>query len=514
MSRVVIVGGGVSGLVSAALLAREGHRVTLLEQGAAVGGRAGIWRRDGFTFDTGPSWFLMREVFEHTYRMLGTTLAAELELRRLDPAYRIHLAGDPEPFEVSGDYAVTRERFEARERGAGAALDAYVASAREATTLAEERFLWNRFDRLGPLLDGGVLRRLPRLGGLLTRSLDGFVRGRFRDAMLQRVLGYPAVFLGTRPERAPALYHLMSSFDLDQGVFYPMGGFGAVIASFESLARDAGVAIRTGTRAMRIRLHPGVRRVAAVSASGPGGALTLPADRVVVACDQGTALPALIPEIAARVHRRVRRAEPGPGAVLVMLGVRGRLPLTHHTLVLVRDWSANFDAVFRDRAIPDPASLYVCAPSVSDPSVAPGGTENLFLLVPVGADPELGSGGEDGTGDERIERAADAAITALADAIGVPDLAERIIVRRTVGPTDMARDLGAWRGGALGLAHTLGQSAMLRGSVRSPDVRGLYTVGSSSVPGIGVPMCLISAELLLKHARDDHSAGPLPEPVT
>jgi phytoene desaturase len=164
--------------------------------------------------------------------------------------------------------------------------------------------------------------------------------------------------------------------------------------------------------------------------------------------------------------------------------------------------------------IPDPASLYVCKPSATDPGVAPAGDENLFVLVPVAADVSIGAGGVDGTGDRLVERTADAAIAQVAAWAGIADLADRVVVRRTVGPDDFAQQFNAWRGGALGLAHTLRQSAFFRPGNASRRVDGLLYAGSSTIPGIGLPMCLISAELILKRLRGDVSAERLPEPAT
>ena len=208
-----------------------------------------------------------------------------------------------------------------------------------------------------------------------------------------------------------------------------------------------------------------------------------------------------------------RRRTSGPGAVLVLLGVRGELPqLQHHTLLFTRDWHENFGAI-REGRVPSPASSYVCRPSATDPSVAPPGHENLFVLVPVPSDPSLGHGGEDGTGSPAVERIADEAIARIAEQAGVPDLAERIVVRRTVGPAEFAEDLGAWRGSMLGPAHTLRQSAFFRAGNASRRVTGLLYAGSSTLPGIGLPMCLISAELIAKRLRGDRSSAPLPEPA-
>ena len=198
--------------------------------------------------------------------------------------------------------------------------------------------------------------------------------------------------------------------------------------------------------------------------------------------------------------------------MLVLLGVRGRLPqLAHHTLFFTRDWAENFGAL-REGRVPSPASSYVCRPSATDPSVAPADHESLFVLVPVPADPGLGRGGEDGAGAAAVERIADEAIARIAAEAGIPDLAERIVVRRTIGPGEFATDLGAWQGSMLGPAHTLRQSAFFRAGNASRRVDGLLYAGSSTLPGIGLPMCLISAELVAKRMRGDRSSAPLPEP--
>ncbi|MFF2277721.1 phytoene desaturase family protein [Agromyces sp. NPDC058126] len=514
MMRVAVIGAGIAGLATAALLARDGHEVTVYEQGAEIGGRAGRWDASGFRFDTGPSWYLMPEVFEHFYRLMGTTTAAELELVRLDPGYRVFFEGRPEPVDLGSDRARSVATFEAIEPGAGEALERHLDSAGETARLAVDHFLYTDFSSPGALVSAPVLRRLGRLTRLLLQPLDRFVAARFRDERLRQVLGYPAVFLGTSPQAAPSMYHLMSHFDLDDGVRYPMGGFRELIDGVARLARREGARIVTKTRVTGIVVESGAARgIRHLDASG--AERTAEADLVVSAADLHHTEQALLPpEHRSRSEASWRRADPGPGAVLVMLGVRGRLPrLTHHNLLFTEDWAGNFASIFgRSPSVPDPASLYVCMPSASDPTVAPEGDENLFVLVPVPADPGLGHGGTGGAGDPVVELVADAAIAQIAAWTGEADLAERIVVRRTVGPADFADDFNSWRGSVLGPAHVLRQSAFLRGRTASPTVEGLYFAGATTVPGIGLPMCLISAELVLKAVRGERGAGPLPEP--
>jgi phytoene desaturase len=205
----------------------------------------------------------------------------------------------------------------------------------------------------------------------------------------------------------------------------------------------------------------------------------------------------------------------GPSAVLVLLGVRGSLPaLSHHSLFFTEDWADNFGRIFGAvTSVPSPTSIYVCRPSATDSAVAPEGHENLFVLVPVPADPGIGHGGIDGAGDATVEVVADEVIRQISEWAQIPDLAERIVVRRTMGPADFERDLNSWRGTALGPAHTLRQSAFLRGKNASSKLDGLLYAGGTTVPGIGLPMCLISAELVIKRLRGDISAGALAEPL-
>ncbi|MDQ2758367.1 MAG: phytoene desaturase family protein [Actinomycetota bacterium] len=537
--RAVVIGGGVAGLASSILLAREGYDVEVLEKNASLGGRAGTWSHEGFRFDTGPSWYLMPQVFEHFYELVGTSAAEQLDLVRLDPAYRVYYEGTLEPVDVRSDRDAAIALFEQLEPGAGPRLDDYLTSAKEVYDLAVRRFLYTTYQSLLPLLRPDVLRNAARLVSLLVRPLDRFIARSFDDNRLAQVLGYPAVFLGTSPDRAPSMYHLMSHLDLDDGVLYPRGGLTEVVQSLTRLAEAEGVRVRTNATVTRIVTEPTatprgrrlrslardrrtarVRSVAwrdtAETTDTTGALQSVEADLVVGAADLHHVETRLLPS-ALRTYPEKwwRKKDSGPGAVLLLLGVRGELPaLEHHSLFFTRDWGENFDAVLGSPSrVPDPASIYVCRPSATDTTVAPPGTENLFVLVPVPADPRLGSGGVDGAGDARVEAIADAAIAQIASWAGIPDLADRVVVRRTIGPGDFVTDVNAWSGGALGLGHTARQSAFLRGRNVSRKVAGLYYAGHSTLPGIGLPMCLISAEILLKAIRGDTSTEPLPTPL-
>ena len=517
MTRSIVIGGGVSGLATAALLAREGHRVVLIEQQDEVGGRAGVWRKDGFAFDTGPSWYVMPEVYDHFFRVLGTTAEAELDLVQLDPGYRVFAEGHPEPLDVSGSVEENLELFEGIERGAGLRLAKYLDRAGETYELAKRHFLYTSFPHPVSLLRGELIARSARLARLLVEPLDALVRRTVHDRRLRQILGYAAVRVGASPRLAPSVYSLMNRFDLVDGVHYPLGGFAHVVEVLAGLARAQGAELRTGTTATRIVVGEdgAVTGVEVRTGGKKKRAELLDADLVVSTADLHHTETVLLddPELRSYPQEYWDSRVAAPGAVLAMLGVQGELPeLEHHTVFFAKDANAGFRALFGSSPrVPGTLSLYVGKPSGVDAGVAPEGAEALFVLIPVPADPAFGRGGVDGTGDPAVEALADRAIAQIAEWAGIPDLAGRVVVRRTVAPGDFAADLNAWRGSALGLAHTVRQSAFLRTANASRKVGNLLYAGGSTLPGIGVPMCLISAELVLKRVRGDRSSSPVAE---
>ena len=528
-ARVVVVGGGIAGLATAALLGRGGADVTLLERHERVGGRAGLLEVDGFRFDTGPSWYFMPEVFEHFFALMGERVEDHLDLVRLDPAYRVFFEGtDGGPvdvLDVTADPEANWAAFDALEPGAGARMRRYAAQSSDAYRMALDHFLYTTFARPDRAVSGDVLRRAGTLAGLLTSTLADRIARTVADPRLRQVLGYHAVFLGSSPYRVPALYSLMSHLDLVDGVRYPRGGMYTVIAAIERLAVAHGVRIRTGAEVASIDVDPAGRSLRHPRRTGRArgvrlaGGEVVPADVVVSAADlHHTETRLLAPEHAGRAPGDWERRGPGISALLVLAGVRGALPeLAHHSLFFTRDWPGNFrDILGADTAsapdglrVPEVASMYVSRTTATDPAAAPPGHENVFVLVPYPADPALGGAGDRAA----LEAHADRYLDQAGAWAGVPDLRERVVTRRVVGPADFARDFSAWRGTALGMEHTLAQSAMFRPGNVSARVPNLLHVGGGTIPGVGLPMCLISAELVAKRLLGDTSARPLPAPL-
>lgn len=546
----VVIGAGVAGLATATLLSREGYQVTIIDRLDKPGGRAGEFTTSdapGFRWDAGPSWYLMPEAFDHFYALCGTSTQEQLDLIDLQPAYRvISEPADPhtpEVLDISPETVI--DTFEKIEPGAGKRLAQYLDNATLVYEVAIHKFLYNNFTRPLNLMTREMVVHARLLAILLTRSLDAYAKTVARDIRLQQVLSYPAVFLSTQPKQAPALYSLMSHTDLIQGPKCPRGGFTAVVESLINLARDNGVHFELGTEATEVvtfgkaqrgrhklsskpRVNP---RVRGVRVRDGETARLIPADIVVSAADlKHTETKLLPPHLRTYPEKYWVNRDPGLGTVLIYAGVKGKLPeLAHHSLLLSKDWGTDFDAVFGKEASPLDSkwsrSMYVSKTSATDDNVAPEGYENLFVLIPTAAEPDLGHGNafleaaEDVNAsdsmevreeDPRVQDIAKQAIDVIARWAGIEDLASRIVISKTVGPQDFAQRFNAWDGGAIGPAHTLAQSAFFRGKNISSKVDNLYYAGATTVPGVGVPLCLISAENIIKRLREDHTTGPLP----
>jgi phytoene desaturase len=467
-------------------------------------------------------------VFDHFYKLMGTSSEEQLSLSKLNPGYRVLFEDDgvypSRPIDVLDNREANLELFEQIEPGSRPAMERYLDSAKDTYEMAKKRFLYTSFEKYSPLVRADVLRRTPKLAKLLQESLHKFAARHVSDHRLQKVLGYPAVFLGSSPFITPSMYHLMSYLDLEDGVLYAQGGFNRVIESIRDIAVAEGVTLITEANVSKIltSVNPAGHKTKAkaVGVEYTKGkskkVTTVPADIVVSAADLHFTETQLLPEALQTYGETYwEKKVSGPSAVLLYLGVKGEVPeLEHHTLLFTNDWNDNFGKIFNEPTqVPDPASIYVCKPSATDSSVAPKGDTNLFVLVPVPADVSIGHGGIDGKGSKHVEAVADSVIEQIATWAGVPDLAERIVVRRTVGPADFATELNSWKGGALGPSHILSQSAFFRSGNISKKVQDLYYTGGTTIPGIGLPMCLISAEILVKRLRGDTSTEPLPEPL-
>ncbi|WP_227133768.1 phytoene desaturase family protein [Halorubellus salinus] len=483
---VTVVGGGFGGLSAAAYLARAGADVRLLEQHERVGGHAGVLERDGFRFDTGPSWYLMPDVFERFFAHFDREPGDYYELERLDPQYRVHWK-DGDAATIRPDRRQVGEVFESYEDGAAEALDRYLATAERNYDLAMDRVVYEGREGLRDYVDTDLLPLLPRLR--LLGNMDDYVERYVQHPKLRQLLEYTLVFLGGAPHNTPALYSIMSHVDLNLGVFYPEGGIAGVVEALAALCREQGVTIETDVAVERI--------------TGSAGGFTLSTDAGERETDLvvSNANPAyterelLDPEARGHDDGYWDAQTYGPSALMLYLGVEGELDqLAHHTLVFPTDWDPHFESIFEDPRWPEDPAYYLSVTSKTDPTVAPDGHHAVVVLVPIAP----------GLDDDPEARARfrESVLDDLAENAGV-ELRDRIVVEESACVSEFAEYYGDPGGTALGLAHTVFQTGPLRPGHRA-DVDGLYYTGAYTTPGIGMPMCLVSGEHAAAAVLEDH----------
>ena len=502
---IAVIGGGVGGLSTACYLADAGADVTLLERNEQLGGRASVLERDGFRFDMGPSWYLMPDVFQRFFAHFDRDVSDYYELDRLDPHYRIQWK-DGDRMDLAPDIETNAERFEEYEDGAGEKLRSYLDESEYTYDVGMEHFVYEDRPRLRDYLDPEVGKRANGLA--LLGTMQDHVEEYFDHPKLQQVMQYTLVFLGGSPHNTPALYNLMSHVDFELGVFYPEGGLAAVIDGLVDLGSELGVEYLAGADVQEIHGQRGSFKID-YDAADP--AEFAPSDRheehrvdsagyeladlVVSDADYAHTEQELLPENKRQYSEEYWDSRTyAPSAFLLYMGVEGDLPeLAHHTLVLPTEWDQHFETIFDEPAWPQDPAYYLCAPSKTDDSVAPEGHSNLFALVPIAP----GLDDTEATREAYRETVLDD-IAANADT----DLRDRIVVEETFSVSEFGERYNSMQGSALGLAHTLRQTALLRPSHASSEVEGLYFTGSYTTPGIGVPMCLISGQLTAEAVSD------------
>lgn len=483
----IIIGSGYGGLALANLLAKKGYRVTVLEKNSSLGGRIATYRTKGYTFDLGPSWYLMPEIFERYYTLFDISARDELDLVKLSPAYKVFFEY-AEPITINGNVNKDAAVFNSLEAGAGKALQRYIQTSSKAYKAALRYFLYNSYYKMSDILNPAALFKSVAIVTLAASNLHTYVSRRFKDLRLKQILEYQMVFLGSSPFSAPAIYTLMSHLDFKSGVYYPRRGFAYLAESLKLIGLNLGVTYRTNAEVTRILTSKGE----AIGVSLSSGE-TVTADIVVSNADlHFTETKLLQAKHQTYPEEYWSRREPGPSALIISLGISKKLPnLQHHNLYFVKNWRENFTDIYTNKQIPKNASMYVCNPSKSDPKLAPDGKENIFILVPLPAGLKLTK--------VHQKSIANRFICTLGDMVGESDLQKFVEVMHVLGPDYFGESFNAWQGNAFGgESHILSQSVFNRTANKSKKIKNFYYVGAGTLPGIGLPMCLISAQLTFK----------------
>lgn len=480
--KVVVIGAGFSGLSAACYLAKEGYEVTVLEKNDSIGGRARKFHAEGFTFDMGPSWYWMPEVFEKFFADFGKKVSDYYDLVRLDPSYRIYFSKE-EIMDVPAQQQDLYDMFERYEPGSSAKLDAFLNEAAYKYKVGMEEFVHKPGHSIMEFADTRVLSSLFKLQ--MFSSISKTIRANFKNDKLRQLLEFPVLFLGATPKNTPALYSLMNYADMKLGTWYPMGGMHKIIEGFASLARELGV---------KIRLNEEVKEIVIPN----GAAKKVLTSKGEYACDVvigGADYHHVEQQILKKEHRVYSpsywdKRVMAPSSLLFYLGVNKKLKnLDHHNLFFDTDFEKHAEEIYTNPQWPTDPLFYVCCPSVTDKSVAPEGMENLFVLIPVAP------GIEDS--EAQRERYYDMVMTRLEENTG-QKVRDAVVYKRAFAHKDFIKDYNSFKGNAYGLANTLTQTAFLKPKMRSKKVLNLFYTGQLTTPGPGVPPSIISGEVVAK----------------
>jgi phytoene desaturase len=487
--KILIIGAGLSGLSAAALLAHGGFDVTVLEKNGQPGGVAGVYENAGFRFDTGPSWYLMPEVFNHFFARFNKRPNDFFDLIRLNPYYKVFFSRD-DMVEITPDMNQNYQLFDSLEQDGGKKLKQYLELARYKYNIAMDQFLYRDYTSLLDFFNRKLVFEGTKLH--VFQKLDRFVKRYFTSDRARKLLEYNMVFLGCSPFKSPALYSIMSHVDMSLGVHYPQGGIHEVARALEKLACELGADIKYNLPAVKIDVS-GRRSTNVYTDNG-----TYNSDIVLVASDYHHAETTLLdPPYQTYPEKYWDKKLLAPSAFIVYLGLNKKLPnLQHHNLYLSDTWEEHFNAIFDSPTWPEKPSYYVACPSKTDLSVAPEGGENIFLLVPVAP-------GIDDS-DEIREHFFNTILAHFEHLTGI-SIADAIVVKRFFSQRDFAAYLNMYQGTAMGMAHTLWQTAYFRPSHKSKKVENLYYTGHYTHPGIGLPMVLIASQIVCDIIKKEHT---------
>jgi phytoene desaturase len=481
--RVAIVGAGMGGLAAAIRLTTMGFEVEVFEKNARVGGRVGRLEAEGFSFDAGPSLLLMTDTYRELFRFAGRDLDDYVRLMPLDANYRVTF-GDGDTLTIRRTLPELIGELERIEPGVTPRFYRFLEDACNKYRLGRSEFVERDFEGARDFFGLRNLRLL-----LKTKALGNYYRQVskfFRTEKLRQAFSLQTMYLGLSPFEAPAVYSLLPYTELaEDGLWFPEGGMYSLVEAMERLATELGVRFRLNSQVERVVVTKGRARGIVVDRE------EIEADAVLVNADLPYAYRELLAGSAVRdfLLRGREKLEYTASAFMLYLGIEGKLEhLVHHNFYLSGRYRENFEAIFRDRTLPEDPSFYAVVPSKTEPRMAPDGMESLFVLVPV---PHLGPNVDwDRDGDAFREK-----VYGLLERRCVLDRG-RVVYEKARTPLDWRDEYNLEEGAAFGIGHGIFQVGYFRPPMVSKAVLGMYFVGASTRPGTGVPLVTIGARLV------------------
>ncbi len=484
--KAIVIGSGFAGLSAASFLAKDGWDVHVVEKHEQPGGRARRFQKDGFTFDMGPSWYWMPDVFERYFAQFGKKPSDYYELERLVPSYRIYW--DDDFMDVPADYPTFKAMFEEMEPGAGERLDAFMKEAEYKYRVGINKLVFKPGRSLTEFIDLELVSGLLRLD--VFNNIKSHISKHFKHPKLRQMMEFPVLFLGALPENTPALYSLMNYADVKLGTWYPKGGMYEVVNGMYKLAQELGVTFHFNEDIKRINVVDGV----ATSVESMSGKY-FEADVVIGGADYHFIETKLLEkQYRSYSDKYWDKRDMAPGSLIYYVGLNTKVPgLKHHTLFFDVPFDSHAIDIYSDPKWPTQPLFYLSASSVTDPTQAPEGCENIFFLIPIAA-------GLDGDTEEIRQKYFNLICDRFQDRLGI-DIRQHIVFNRTYSNSDFVSDYNAFKGNAYGLANTLLQTAILKPKCVSKKVKNLFYTGQLTVPGPGVPPSLISGEVVANEVK-------------
>jgi len=482
MSKIDIIGAGMSGLYAACYLSKEGHEVHVYEKNESVGGRARVFELDGFKFDMGPSWYWMPELIDSLFNDLGENREDFFKLHRLEPSYKVFWKNES-PTEIPTSREELFKLFDTFEENGGKKLTSFLEAAQEKYQIAVPEFLEKPGLKLGEIVNFNVLKKALKLD--VFKSVEKDVSRRFSSARARGILNFPVLFLGEMPNKIPSLYTLMNYADMGLGTWYPEGGMSALPQALFKIAKKNGVQFHFNSAISEFICED--EKVSHIKIEEN----SIPVETVIASADYNFVEQNLIPPKFRRYNKKYwDKRRLAPSCLIYYLGIEKTIDgLDHHNLFFDEDIDAHGKEIYETPKWPEKPLFYACVPSKTDKDVAPQNSENIFLLIPIAPDLEDTQAMRDHYFDLIIKRMESHTKTTIK---------EHIVYKRDFCINDFKSDYNSFKGNAYGLANTLMQTANLKPKMTA-KLENLFYCGQLTVPGPGVPPALISGKVVAKH---------------